>query len=116
MGDAAHAPTPFHGQGTGQAIEDALTISDLFAEVKSNDDVPFAFAAFGQIRRPRGNKNVTTSLMTGRIGSLLDLDHPDVKEIADSFAPRMMWLWAKDMKQQSQDALDLFKELKSQAR
>jgi hypothetical protein len=54
--------------------------------------------------------------MTGRIGSLLDPDHPDVKEIADSFAPRMMWLWEKDVKQQSQDALNLFKELKSQAR
>jgi salicylate hydroxylase len=116
MGDPAHAPTPFHGQGAGQAIEDALAISDLFAEVKSDEDVPFALAAYDQVRQPRGNKNVITSLMTGRIGSLLDPDHPDVKEIADSFAPRMMWLWEKDVKQQSQDALNLFKELKSQAR
>lgn len=72
MGDAAHAPTPFHGQGAGQAIEDALTLTDLFADVRIVGDVPLAFAAYDAVRRPRGNKNVTESRKAGKIGSLLD--------------------------------------------
>jgi len=114
MGDAAHAPTPFHGQGAGQATEDALTISDLFAEVKNVQDIPPAFAAYDKVRRPRGNKNVTTSRTSGIIGSLLDPSHTDVVEIATGFAPRMMWLWSKDMKEQSQEAVNLFRQFRSE--
>lgn len=116
MGDAAHAPTPFHGQGAGQAIEDALTLTDLFAEVKTVEDIPLAYAAYDAVRRPRANRNVLESRKAGRIGSLLDPEHTNVAEIAAGFAPRMMWLWARDMRQQSKEAVDLFLKNKSNGR
>lgn len=108
MGDAAHAPSPFHGQGAGQAIEDALTLTDLFAHVKTSVDVSMAFAAFDAVRRPRGNKNVVESRRTGKIFSMLDEEHTDMREIADGFPARMRWLWARDMEEQSGDAIGLF--------
>jgi salicylate hydroxylase len=108
MGDAAHAPSPFHGQGAGQAIEDALTLIDLFTHLKSAGDVYMASAVFDQVRRPRANKNVIESRRTGRAFSMLDEEHPDMKELADGFPSRMRWLWARDMEEQSGDAIKLF--------
>lgn len=114
MGDAAHATTPFQGQGAGQAIEDSLTLTDIFAHVKKVEDVPFAFAAFDQVRRPRGNKNVTESRKMGNIFSLLDPDYTDVREIADGFPARTKWLWERDMEEQSGDAVRLFELYKTE--
>jgi len=108
MGDAAHASTPFQGQEAGQAIEDSLTLTDLFAHVKRVEDVPLALAAFDQVRRTRGNKNVTESRKMGKTFSLLDPDHTDVREIADGFPARTNWLWERDMEEQSDDAVKLF--------
>jgi salicylate hydroxylase len=79
MGDAAHAPSPFQGQGAGQAIEDSLTLTDLFAHVTDVKDVSLALAAFDQIRRPRANKNVVESRKTGKIFSMMDEECSDGK-------------------------------------
>lgn len=85
MGDAAHAPSPFQGQGAGQAIEDSLTLTDLFAHVKTPEEVSLALAAFDQVRRPRASKNVVESRKTGRILSMLDPECVDVRDIAEGF-------------------------------
>jgi 2-polyprenyl-6-methoxyphenol hydroxylase-like FAD-dependent oxidoreductase len=85
MGDTAHAPSPFQCQGADQAIEDSLTLTDLFAHVKDVNDVPLALAAFDQARRPRANKNVVESRKKGMIFSMLDEECMDVKEIAEGF-------------------------------
>lgn len=114
MGDAAHAPSPFQGQGAAQAIEDSLTISDLFAKVRTAKDVPLAFAAFDQVRRPRAHKNVIESRKTGKIFSLLDPEYTDVREIAGGFPTRMKWLWSRDMEEQSNDAIKLFEAYKNE--
>jgi salicylate hydroxylase len=116
MGDAAHAPSPFQGQGAGQAIEDSLTLTDLFAHVKDVDDIPLALAAFDQVRRPRANKNVHESRKTGKIFSLLDPGHTDVREIAEGFPARMGWVWGRDMEEQSRDAVGVFEGLKKRDR
>ena len=36
MGDAAHATTPFQGQGAAQATEDALVLQTLLGQVRTN--------------------------------------------------------------------------------
>jgi salicylate hydroxylase len=116
MGDAAHAPSPFQGQGAGQAIEDSLTLTDLFAKVKTVEDVPLALAAFDQVRRPRANKNVIESRKTGNIFSMLDPEYRGVREIANGFPTRMTWVWSRDMQEQSDDAIRVFDALKSEDR
>ena len=53
MGDAAHASTPWQGQGAPQAVEDALVLETLLGKVQNAKDLPNAFAAYDQVRRPR---------------------------------------------------------------
>jgi kynurenine 3-monooxygenase len=49
IGDAAHAITPFHGQGMNCAFEDCAQLAALLA---SEDDLAQVFATFEQVRRP----------------------------------------------------------------
>ena len=116
MGDAAHAPSPFQGQGAGQAIEDSLTLTDLFAHVRSVGDVEMALAAFDRVRRPRAGKNVVESRRTGRIFSMMDEEWTDVKGIAEGFPKRMGWFWGRGMAEQSAEAVGVFEGLKSEDR
>ena len=53
MGDAAHASTPWQGQGASQAVEDALVLETLLGKVKDAKHIPNALAAYDQVRRPR---------------------------------------------------------------
>jgi kynurenine 3-monooxygenase len=52
IGDAAHAITPFHGQGMNCAFEDC---TELDALLQAQPDWAQAFAAFEQSRRPNTN-------------------------------------------------------------
>ncbi|KAI9722566.1 MAG: hypothetical protein M1828_004561 [Chrysothrix sp. TS-e1954] len=67
LGDAAHATTPYQGQGAGQAIEDAMVLEALLGKTKSIEHIPDAFAAYDQIRRPRTQRMVTTSRESGQL-------------------------------------------------
>jgi kynurenine 3-monooxygenase len=49
IGDAAHAITPFHGQGMNCAFEDCAQLATLLA---SDADLARAFATFEQLRKP----------------------------------------------------------------
>ena len=51
IGDAAHAMTPFHGQGMNAAFEDCRALSEILNEVSSWRD---AFERFERIRKPNG--------------------------------------------------------------
>ncbi|SDY32798.1 FAD-dependent monooxygenase [Hymenobacter psychrophilus] len=68
LGDAAHATTPNLGQGAGMAIEDAAVLARCLRAAPS--DVPAAFRAFEQRRRPRTARIVRTSWYLGRVGQL----------------------------------------------
>lgn len=114
MGDAAHAPSPFQGQGAGQAIEDSLTLTDLFAHVKTVEDISRALAAFDQVRRPRASKNVIESRKTGKIFSMMDEEWTDVKGIAEGFPGRMGWVWGRGMAEQSAEAVGVFEGLRKE--
>src|ERR1700743_1722826 len=72
LGDSAHATSPHQASGAGQCLEDALLMSNLLGLVASrlNDDlIPSlpsdlitAFKVFDEIRRPRAQKVVATSM------------------------------------------------------
>ncbi|MCZ4316941.1 FAD-dependent oxidoreductase [Comamonadaceae bacterium G21597-S1] len=50
IGDAAHASTPFMGQGGAMAMEDSIVLADMLAR---GDDVAQTLAAFGARRQPK---------------------------------------------------------------
>lgn len=62
IGDAAHATTPNMGQGACQAFEDAAVLMD---ELKTNNDIPFAFKSFEKRRLARTKYITDTSKSIG---------------------------------------------------
>ena len=67
IGDAAHATTPFIGQGANLALEDAAYLAHRWA---GHADLGELFAAFARERRARCVRVVKMSLMMGRMGQL----------------------------------------------
>lgn len=111
MGDAAHASTPFQGQGAGQAIEDACVLSALFEKVSTPDGIPNALAAYDQIRRPRAQRVVSTSRESGQLISMQQPGVGDnVDKMREELETRMHWIWHRDMVAQNEAAVKLFDE------
>lgn len=111
MGDAAHATTPFQGQGAGQAIEDALVLATLLAEVSDTNMIQNAFSVYDQVRRVRTQRVVSTSRDTGQlIGMRAEGVGSDLEKMRNSLSFRVHWIWNRDMVEQNREALQLLKE------
>jgi len=67
MGDAAHATTPWQGSGGGMSIEDSLILSTLLGRSTTPNDALAALKAYDQVRRPRTQRIVESSRITGSI-------------------------------------------------
>lgn len=115
LGDAAHASTPHQGAGAGQAIEDALVLSELLktwrnSSSSSSENVPIekVIAAYDAVRRPRSQKVVTTSRLAGM---MYDLEHPDcgsdLDKIRNHSLERFSWIWDEDLDEQIRVAVDM---------
>jgi FAD-dependent urate hydroxylase len=65
LGDAAHAMEPSGGQGSAQAIEDAVVLARC---LENAADLPGALAKYEQLRIPRVRTMHRVSTATGRIG------------------------------------------------
>lgn len=109
MGDAAHATTPFQGQGAGQAIEDACVLQHLLALLHDVKDLSSAFVAYDRIRRPRSQKVCTTSRETGE---MMALRLPGVMDDPVAFKEnidwRMDWLWHRDVQGECDEATVIY--------
>ena len=111
FGDAAHATTPFQGQGAGQAIEDALVLETILGVTKSKEQIPNAFAAFDQLRRARTQRVCTTSREAGKLfGMKAEGVGDDLEKMGRALDKRMHWIWQRDMKQQRDAGVKLFEE------
>ncbi|MGY1651095.1 FAD-dependent oxidoreductase [Geodermatophilus sp. SYSU D01119] len=64
IGDAVHTATPHLAYGVGMAIEDAVVLADVLADV-SAEDVPAALLRFGERRFDRCRLVVETSVQLG---------------------------------------------------
>jgi 2-polyprenyl-6-methoxyphenol hydroxylase-like FAD-dependent oxidoreductase len=70
LGDAAHAMTPYLGQGGCQALEDAVVLA---AALAAAPDVDTALAAYDRQRRPRVD---TVRRIAARVGRMNALRNP----------------------------------------
>ncbi|KAK4506308.1 hypothetical protein PRZ48_000038 [Zasmidium cellare] len=112
LGDAAHASTPFQGQGAGQAIEDAYVLSSLFAAIDTLDQVPLAFQAYDKVRRPRSQRVCETSREAGELCALrLKGVNDDPKLFEQNITWRMDWMWHRDIAGERAEALGIFTAL-----
>ncbi len=111
MGDASHATTPYQGQGAGQAIEDALVLATLLAEVSNDNEIANAFLAYDQVRRVRTQRVVSTSRDSGQLVSMrAEGVGGDLEKMKKLLSYRVHWIWNRDMEEQNREAVQLFKE------
>jgi 2-polyprenyl-6-methoxyphenol hydroxylase-like FAD-dependent oxidoreductase len=97
LGDAAHATTPNLGQGAGMAIEDAAALARCLRRAPA--DLPAAFQAFDQQRRPRTRRIVEQSRQLGMLAQftppwLAPLRNAALAAVPDWVTARQMaWLY-----------------------
>lgn len=112
LGDAAHASTPHQGAGAGQAIEDALVLSNLLAQVRSPTDLDNAFRAYDAIRKPRSQRVVTTSREASHIYEMENESIGlDLEEAGKQLQTRCRWIWDEDMNGQVGRALEMMESV-----
>lgn len=111
MGDAAHATTPYQGQGAGQAIEDALVLERLLGRVRDRKNVGNAFRAYERVRKERSQRVVETSREAGLlVGMLEEGVGGDLGLMRERLEGRMGWIWDGDLERQNGEAVRLFEE------
>jgi salicylate hydroxylase len=111
MGDAAHAMTPWQGAGAGQAVEDAMILDTLMKEVREPRQLTAAFKAYDEVRRPRTQKVVASSMVTGRMMFGRDPDIGlDVEKMRAAIAPRWDFIYNFDLAGHKQAALTAMRE------
>lgn len=112
IGDAAHAITPFAGNGASQAFEDAITMLVLFKEVKDTSQIPKLFEAFDAIRRPRSQKVVELSRMFGKLYAFMEEGvGDDLDKIRQRMKESAAIMSGIDLQEQNEKALRYFKQL-----
>jgi len=94
LGDAAHAMLPHQGQGTGQAIEDGVTLA-LCLQGVNHSNIRKRLDYYFHLRKDRTDRVVTTSRDAGRVASSA---HPDKRTPIDleAMKQRWQWLWKYD--------------------
>jgi salicylate hydroxylase len=104
-GDAAHATTPHQGSGAGQAIEDALFLSNLLGhpsliqgESISRDTIDGALRIYGEVRHERAARIQTTSAQAGLLyeGRGVGGEGQSLEKVAENLNERMRWIWEYD--------------------
>tara|TARA_R110002003_G_scaffold129_7_gene12108 strand:- start:19029 stop:20396 length:1368 start_codon:yes stop_codon:yes gene_type:complete len=112
LGDVAHAGGPHQGAGAGQCLEDALILSRVLG--KLNESIPArtlstpspqrtqtieaAFQAYDEVRRPRAQKQVSTSQACGEIYNLMDPGiGNDIVRCVENLNQRFAWIWLHDL-------------------
>lgn len=113
MGDAAHAMTPWQGSGASQAIEDAMILHRLLKETKTPSQLNAALQAYDAVRRPRSQRVVASSSITGVImcgrASGIGLDSPE--KLRSALVGRWDFIHELDMKEYQDEAVGFMNSL-----
>ena len=104
--------TPYQGQGAAQAIEDALVLSSVLAQVSSpGHQTAQALQAYDQVRRARTQRVVSTSRESGQLTCMrAEGVGEDVERMRELLSYRNHWIWNRDMEDQNREAVLLFRE------
>lgn len=74
LGDACHPMTPYMAQGAALAMEDAVVLARLLAEVTDPAGIPGAFQRFEQLRKDRTSRAQLTSRKNNWLKARSDVD------------------------------------------
>lgn len=123
LGDSAHASLPNQAAGAGQGIEDALTMSRVLERAyrtlpasatpsEMSRALQAAFEAYEEVRRPRAQRQIDTSVECGLLYSLSDPEiGDDMQTTVDNLNQRFDWLWNHDLDEDAENAVRRFDEI-----
>lgn len=97
-GDAAHGGVPHQGAMAGQAIEDALFLSNLLSHAKvNNGNLVKALKVYDVIRVPRANRVLETSLEAGDTYEFRGVGADDPQKLGEHLVERFDHIWDYDL-------------------
>lgn len=106
--------TPWQGSGAAQAIEDAMVLRTLLASIKTAEQLDGALQAYGEARRPRTQRIVESSRLSGQImtgqGDGIGVDAGKMRE---ALAERWDFIHDFDIQRHKEDALAALKRRES---
>ncbi|GAK63913.1 salicylate hydroxylase [Moesziomyces antarcticus] len=109
-GDAAHGGVPHQGAMAGQAIEDALFLSNLLSHPRVKaQNLTKALGAYDTIRVPRANRVLESSLEAGDTYEFRGVAADDPAKLGEHLVERFDHIWDYDLdkeKQQMEEWLD----------
>ena len=98
--------TPWQGSGAAQAIEDAMILRALFATIKTPEQLDSALQAYDEVRRPRTQRIVESSRITGQImtgqGDGIGVD---AEKMGEALSARWGFIYDFDLGKHKADAL-----------
>ncbi|KAI1656175.1 hypothetical protein F4813DRAFT_397624 [Daldinia decipiens] len=104
-GDAAHSTTPWQGSGGGMSIEDSLILSALLGRAKTPTEALTALKVYDQVRRPRTQRIVESSRITGNMLIGRSEETKLVPKMFKSFLSRWDFIIDIDMEKHRDEAL-----------
>ncbi|SJX62292.1 probable Salicylate hydroxylase [Sporisorium reilianum f. sp. reilianum] len=106
-GDAAHGGVPHQGAMAGQAIEDALFLSQLLAHPKVNNaNLVKALEVYDKIRVPRANRVLETSLEAGDTYEFRGFGADDPQALGKHLVERFDHIWDYDLDKENEAMLE----------
>jgi salicylate hydroxylase len=123
LGDSAHASLPNQAAGAGQGLEDALIMSRVLKRAyttsigsatprETSRALDAAFEAYEEVRRPRAQRQIDTSVECGLLYSLSDPEAgDDMQKTVDNLNRRFDWLWNHDLDEDAENAVRRFDEI-----
>ncbi|CBQ72431.1 probable Salicylate hydroxylase [Sporisorium reilianum SRZ2] len=106
-GDAAHGGVPHQGAMAGQAIEDALFLSQLLTHPKVNNaNLVKALEVYDKIRVPRANRVLETSLEAGDTYEFRGFGADDPQALGKHLVERFDHIWDYDLDKENEAMLE----------
>ncbi|KAI1272727.1 hypothetical protein F5Y07DRAFT_378971 [Xylaria sp. FL0933] len=103
-GDAAHSTTPWQGSGGGMSIEDSLILSALLGRANTPSEAVTALQVYDQVRRPRTQRIVESSRVTG---TMLSGSEGLDQETLRTFMSRWDFIVDIDMERHRDEAIQM---------
>jgi salicylate hydroxylase len=98
--------TPWQGSGAAMALEDAVILGRLFAQITAPDQVPSALQVYDEVRRPRTQRVAQSSRERGKILSGIEGSVGlDVGKMREALRERWGFIHGFDLEEQIEGAV-----------
>ena len=104
--------TPWQASGASQALEDAAVLGAVLSKIRRPEHIEAAFKAYDAVRRPRTQRIVESSNLTGRVMTgLVEEIGTDPEKMKEGLIKRWEYIDNIDILKHQQEAVATLDEL-----